>query len=35
VEVLGSVDATTCVPHDPYLVCWTDGEGVTVWRIDR
>ena len=35
VEVLGSVDATTCVPHDPYLVCWTDREGVTVWRIDR
>jgi outer membrane protein assembly factor BamB len=33
VEVLGTVDATDCRPHHPYLVCWTEGEGVTVWGI--
>lgn len=33
VDVLGSVPANACTPHHPYLVCWTEGEGVTVWRI--
>lgn len=33
VEVLGTVDATDCRPHHPYLVCWTEGEGITVWGI--
>jgi hypothetical protein len=34
VSVLGAVDANTCLPHQPYLVCWTEGAGLTVWRID-
>lgn len=34
VEVLGSIDATVCLPRHPYLVCGTGTAGVTVWRID-
>lgn len=35
VDILGAVSATTCAPHHPYLVCWTENEGITVWRIGR
>ncbi len=33
VRVLGSTEADYCLPHPPYLLCETEDEGLTIWRI--